>query len=365
MRSALLVLFLPLLASAWAGCGQPRAPGGSGRLDHAEGRPDRLVVAGSPHEMGWWHGHLLRDRILERVGFARQLQPAEYLDLFVDQAKMRLSERLRQELEGMAVATGAELDDLLRIDVARDGLRFRGGADLAEGTGGLAPVDGGFEARMRYSGPGAPGLARHAVLIHRKPTGRPASLALARPGSLGGWAAVTADGRGYLLAEVEIRNRARLGFGGGRPFVVMAREALTASSDVEQLAAEMTGTMGHIGIGVSVHPGELPMVRALAGVQVYGAPDPPWALAERRFLAIGAHADPAGPEARALQAQVVAPPDLSLDERWLRLAALGPTEPDGGAPQVILRWRGGRASMIWQPGGGAEAREVTLDGVDR
>ena len=128
MRSVLLVLLLPLLASPWAGCGQPRAPGGSGRLDSVEGQPDLLIVAGSPHEMGWWHGHLLRDRILERVAVARRLEPAEYLDLFVDQAKMRISERLRQELEGMAEALGAEPDALLRAEVARDGLRFRGGA---------------------------------------------------------------------------------------------------------------------------------------------------------------------------------------------------------------------------------------------
>ena len=39
-------------------------------------------------------------------------------------------------------------------------------------------------------------------------------------------------------------------------------------------------------------------------------------------LAIGPYADPTGPEARALQAQLVEPPDLSLAQRWRRLEAL-------------------------------------------
>ncbi len=361
MRSALPALLLTLLAASAGGCGQPRAPGGSGRLDRVDGRPDRLVLAGSPHEMGWWHGHLLRDVILERVAAARTLEPSEFLDLFVDQAKMRLSERLRQELEGLAAATGADPDALLRFEVAREVLRFKGGIERLAGTAGLASQDGGYDVRMRYAGPGAAPFAADALLIHRKRTGGPASLMLARPGSLGGWAAVTADGRGYVLAEVEIRNGGRRGFGGGRPFVVMAREALTATKDVESLAAEMTGTMGHIGIGFSAHPGELPAVRALAGVQVYGAPDPPWALAERAFLAIGDHADPRSDEARALQAQLVEPSDISLTQRWVRFEALAPAPPETGAPLVQITWRGGRAGMRWEPGGGRAARVITLD----
>jgi len=363
MRTALPALFAALLMALGAGCGRTRAPGGQGTLDVTPDQVPLLVLEGSPYEMGWWHGHLLRGAILERAGAARRLQPADYIEAFADQGLHRLGERLRQELDGMAAATGLTPLDLMRAEVAPELLRFKGAQATLVGMAGLAPTVEGFEARLRYGGAGMPAFCRDTVVIHRKPTGRPESLGLCRRGSLGAWAYVTAEGRGYLLAEVDVTNANRKGFGGGRPFEMAAREALDATADVEQFAAELNGSMGHTGLGFSLHPTELPRVRAMGGVQIYTAPDLPWDLGARPFLAVGPYGDPESPDAKALQAQVVAPPELSLDERWLRLEGLGglPLPAGTQAPTLTIKAVGEVLSLAWLvPNGNGRHVEVAL-----
>ena len=350
-------------------CGEVRPPGGAGRLDRRAGVPDRLVVEGSPYEMGWWHGHLLGDRIRARAQAAAGAGPhargdaaralAEHVDLCVDQALHRLSERLIQELEGMSAATGLAAEALIRPEVAADALRMKLEPPLVEGAAAVARDRGGYQARLLLTGEGAPAFAREALLIHRKPAGHPETVLLARPGSLGGWAAVSSDGRGYVLAEVAIRDKRRLGFGGGRPCPISAREALEGSRDAEGLMAELTGTMGHVGIGFSGHAHHVPPVRAMAGVEVYGVPDPPWVLGDESIVVIGPHGDPDAPEARAFRASVAGTPDLSLEERWLRLEAQVPAG-QGVVPRADVSWQPGRATLTWRPGPGDGIREVVL-----
>lgn len=357
--ATLLVLVTAVLLTT--ACGRDRSPGGEGRLGGGGAAGPRvLTLRGTPYQMGWWQGTLLRDAIVERASAARELEPADYIEAFADQVLHRLSERMRQELDGMAAGTGLEPLDLLRAEVAPEVLRFKGGDARLQGMAGIGPTPDGFEARMRYVGAGAEGFARAAVLVHRAPTDRPASLALARHGSLGAWAYVTATGRGYLIAEVDMTDRRRMGFGGGRPFELAAREALDAAEDVEQFTGELTGSMGHTGLGFSFHPGELPPLRAMGGVQVYTAPDLPWALGDRPFLAVGPYDDPESPPARALQAQVVASPALSTAERFVALAGLGP--PPQGAPLVVsIRARDGHVELAHEVGGVRGAVRVALE----
>ena len=336
-----------------AGCGRDRAPGGAGRLEPAdEGGAALLVLEGTPYEMGWWYGHLLKDTILARVARARRVEPRDFIEAMADAALLRVTERTRQELDGMAAATGLEPLELLIAEVEGEALRYRGAEAELLGVAGLAPRPDGFRLRMALDGPGADAFAQRALLIHRKPTGRAESVALARPGSLGAWAYLTADGDAYVVAEVEITNRQRKGFGGGRPFELMAREALDATGDVERYTAELTGSMGHVGIGVSYRPSQRPAVRAMAGVQVYGAPDLPWTLGERPFLAIGPYDDPESPDAKALQAQVVEAQDLEEGERWLRLQALqdGARRGSGPQPEVLVEAVGEQLSLSFVVG---------------
>ena len=360
LAGLLLLVTLALLAP---GCGRGKSPGGSGQLTPADGRVVASVrLAGTPYQMGWWHGHLLRERILERVAQARGIQPADFVEAFADQALHRLSERLRQELDGMAAATGVEPIDLMRTEVATELLRFKGAEATLQGMAGIGPRDGGFEARMRYVGSGRVRFARQAVVITRYPEDGPSSISLAPAGSLGAWAYVNLAGRGYVIAEVTMTDGRRMGFGGGRPLPLAAREAMEAHQDVEQFEAELVGTMGHSGLGFSFHPGELPALRAMGGVQVYTSPDVPWSLGDAPFLVVGPFDDPENPEAKALQTQLVEPPEHTLEERFLRMYALGP-QPEVAAPVAVIKGSAGSVTLRFEVG--SAARTVTLERKQR
>ena len=196
LRSALLGALL--LALLGAGCGRERAAGGSGALHAGLGGSGQLLrLKGTPYEMGWWHGHLLKAKVVARAEAAARLQPADYIETFADQALHRLSERMRQELDGIAAGAGVLPLDLMKAEVAPEVLRFKGTEPGLLGAAGLAPSSpeaegGGISVIARYAGRGAPAFAREALLIHRMPTGGTESLSLARPGSIGAGSTSTA-----------------------------------------------------------------------------------------------------------------------------------------------------------------------------
>jgi hypothetical protein len=355
MRRVPAALVLLLVAA----CGAPRPPGGSGRLEHRTGLPDLLVLQGSPYQMGWWQGHLLRDRIRARAAAAAG---GQQVAMCVGQCRQHLSERLLEELSGLVAATGLDADRLLRAEVARDALRMLGPRALVTGTAGLVRDGADYEARLWLGGAGAGALAGEALLVERRPLDGVASVALARPGDLGAWATVAADGRGYLLAEVEIRNRRRMGFGGGLPCTIRAREALGRARDAQALLADVPGTMGHVLLGFTAGSPAHPEVHACAGVRVYGAPDPPWSLGSGHTLAVGPFEDPDGGPSRALRAAAAEPADRDAASRWRRLAAQAGV--GDATPRIVVRWRQGRASLVWRPGPGNVAREVRLERAD-
>ncbi|MDJ0522430.1 MAG: hypothetical protein QNJ90_10210 [Planctomycetota bacterium] len=376
MRRGLLVL-LPALILALGACGDRRIRGGFGRLDERAGLPDRLVLEGTPYEMGFWHGYLLKDRILKlrhagvetllrRMGFRLDapggVLPSvrQHLDLCVDQTLHRLSERVLQELEGMAAATGLEPEELIRLDVARDALRMKGLEAGLPGAAGLGRSEAGFEAAGFWGGADAAWLVEHALVIHRKPVGERESAALGWPGSVGAVAAAAAGGRGYLAAEVEMRDKRRLGFGGGRPFLIAAREALHTSPDAEDLLAAATATMGHLFVGFVARPDALPPVESLGGVGAFqGSPDPIVALMEDPFLALGPYEDARSPQVRSVWESVVRP-EVGLEERWLRLREHAGRTDGGDGPEVRITWTPGTTTFAYRRSADAPAREVVL-----
>lgn len=380
-RRPIQALLLGLVLALGA-CGEPRSPGGFGRLDVRAGLPDRLVLEGSPHEMGWWHGHLLRDRILKlrKAGEERLLKRAfgwnavrvddstgrvlalkQHLELCVDQTLHRLSERVLQELEGMAVATGLEPAELIRLDVARDAWRMKGMDGALPGAAGVGLVEGGFEARVFWGGEDAAWLAENAVVIHRQPVGERESVALTWPGSMGAVASATAGGRGYVACEVDMRDKRRLGFGGGRPFFVAARGALQTTGSAEDLLAASTATMGHLFVGFVARPGEQPAVESLGGVGAFqGSPDPIVALGDDPFLALGPYEDAQNPDVKAVRESVVRPEGLSNEERWLRLREHAGRADGADGPEVRIVWTPGRTTFSFRRSADAEAREIIL-----
>lgn len=373
-----------LLLTAWGlvACGGSPPPGGHGALVHERGKPDLLVLEGSPYEMGWWHGHLLRDRILalrerweaalfqatvgsptngaDGKGAAGALRA--HCDICEDQTRHNLPERMLQELDGMAAATGLEPRELVWIDVLRDALRMKGLEPRLVGAAGLARTTQGLEARGWWTGPDTDVLAEEWLVIHRKPKQGPETVLVSWPGSLGGVAALTRDGRGYILAGAEVADRRRQGFGAGRPFNISAREALPASDSVGLFMAMTKATMGHVLLAFSTHPGrdEHP-VKAMGAFVYYVDPDPPRVMGEQPFLAVPPYENPHDPRARALREALRAGVD-EPEERWQRLRAHADArgEARGDGPRVVLRHDGAGGALSFRAGGDGAERTVEL-----
>ena len=382
----LLCLLLPGLllgGGALAGCGGQTPPGGHGSLITTPGQPDLLVLEGSPYEMGWWQGHLLRRRIValherwEALLFQATAGGGPATDtgaiaalrahcaLCEDQTRHNLSEPYLQELDGMAAATGLEPKRLLWLDVLRDALRMKGLGPRLLGAVGVARTPAGLEARAWWTGADAALLAGEALVVQRTPERGPSSLCLSWPGSLGALAAVLADGRGYLLADVGIQDGRKRGFGAGRPLNVAAREALPGARDAGWFMASAKATMGHALLGFSWHPERDPPLRAQGGIVYYVDPPAPEALEDRPFLAVAPYETEHDPRAQALREglRLEEPAgDLALGEiRWaqLQVHADGEGRATGEGLRVRLRYEDGRASLeAW---GTSEApRRATL-----
>jgi hypothetical protein len=212
-----------------------------------------------------------------------------------------------------------------------------------------------------WGGEDAAWLAEHAVVIHRQPVGERESVALTWPGSVGAVACAASVGRGYVACEVDMRDKRRLGFGGGRPFFVAAREALQTSPDAEDLLAASTATMGHLFVGFIARPGAQPPVQSLGGVGAFqGSPDPIVALGDDAFLALGPYEDAKSPDVEAVWESVVRPPGLSNEERWLRLREHAARKEGADGPEVRIRWTPGRTTFSFRRAADAEPREIIL-----
>src|SRR5262245_47958681 len=113
-----------------SGCGssdsKPSVPvGGSGHLVEArEGEPFRhLVVEGTPYEMGWHQGRLLRNQIRERLGKLDWLA-SDGWDVYIAEFERLLPTSAREEIRGVAAGAGVKLDVVLRREIARDIARW-------------------------------------------------------------------------------------------------------------------------------------------------------------------------------------------------------------------------------------------------
>ncbi len=228
-------------ALIFGGCGDP-VVGGSGTWmagrSTEDGALPRLVVRGTPYEMGWWQGRLLREAI-------RDLHP-DWQDaalgtgdggdvlrrafaVYVDQVRRRLPEVARQELDGLAAGSGLAAEALLLTEVMRDGLRFHG-ADVADGRRerleGILAVEGRDPLRLLLAPTGRDAvLLERAILVERHPIEGPVTTLLAWPGSLGGIAGCAdTTGRAVLAVEVaaDLQRQSLL----DAPFTLLLRRAL-------------------------------------------------------------------------------------------------------------------------------------------
>jgi len=274
---------------------------------------------------------------------------------------MRLSERLLQELDGMAAATGLEPAELLRLDVLRDALRMKGLSARLPGALGVARGSQSYEARAWWAGADASLLEEQAIVIWRKPRDGHESVVVSWPGSLGALAALTSSGLGFLAADAEVHDKRRLGFGGGRPFCVGAREALATSTSAAELMGRVTGTMGHVFVAFSLERGAPePLLQALAAFEAYGESSPPALLGTADLIGLGPLEDGQPGRAAALADQL-SDPRIDLPARWRTLkAAADPSGAPPRGPRVTLRWSAEGGELIFVAHEGGSARVVRL-----
>lgn len=343
-----------------------------------------LHVRGSPYEMGWWQGHLLKDRIRTLHGRWRDelhaaLTPGReggqggkalrrgleiHCDLCVDQTIHRLSERMLQELDGIAAGCGLTKEGVVRLEVMRDALRMKGMEARLPGAIGLAREPAGYEARAWWSGADADAQGGELLLISRWPESGPRTCVVAWPGTLGALAGVNDAGLGFASVEGDVTQARRMGFGGGRPFTIAAREALEENERGYDLLAQVTGTMGHGFLAFSMRREKdmpQPYVEAIAGFHVYAAPDPPWVLDDEAYIAVAGYEVLNSPDAAALQA-AIRDPQLTSDEFWLRVAshATPASDKPHAGPWMSIRFKGGRASVVFRASTDGAPQEVTL-----
>jgi hypothetical protein len=248
------------------------------------------------------------------------------------------------------------------MDVIRDALRMKGLEARLIGSVGLARTSAGLDARGWWTGPDAELLATEAIVIHRNPAKGPESVALTWPGSVGAIAGILSDGRGYLLADAQIEDGRKRGFGAGRPMTISSWESLFETRAAGLFMATAKATMGHVLLGFSVHPDEATHpVRAMVGVVYYVDPDPPRVLDDKAtFLAGVPYENPHDPRWVALQ-DGLAHGGEEPEQRWMQLRSHA--DAKGGAAdeglRVRLRYESGRASLeAW--GQGDAPLEVAL-----
>ena len=376
-RPGLAVWILLLLAA----CGDERAPGGRGTVSQGNatrGAPRLVTLKGSPYQMGWWHGHLLKDEIqrflprwrdrlfIDTVGvpYAERQHAAaralrETIELYVDQCQHRMRERLKQEYDGLAAGCGMSVYELVEMEVLRDVLRTKGLDARLTGSLAATVTGTGLEVRGWWAGKDAKRLSDELLLIRREPTGSTPHTVLTWPGSLGALAGVrTNDGYAVLSAELDITEEHRRGFSGGQPFALTVRTQLEYAQSFRELAG-LTGTMGH-----AVLSADGVRRAAVGSVETSAAGEEiPQFLGDVRFLAVGPYERLPGPRADALAASANEP-TLSLTDRFARVRrhADGKPETDVYGPHLTLTWNAKGVLMVVrrEPGGMARRASYKL-----
>jgi hypothetical protein len=258
VRPGLLALLALLLAPGLlGGCGEADV-GGAGELlpVGGGGAGDHLVLTGTPYEMGWWHGRLLRDRIRalhedwqrrvfaldgDLLSPATKARRAAALALVEPVLEKHLPEDVRREYDGLAAGCGLPVRTLVLTEMLTDVLRF------TEPTPRLL-VGAHLRDRNRVllvpDGPWRDLLADEWVWITRRPTGSArGTTVLAWPGSLGAVLAARADGV-LALATAASVDPGREGLA-GVPFRVSLRRAVERGADPAAVLAALARTTAH------------------------------------------------------------------------------------------------------------------------
>ena len=256
MRRPLLLLAAALSASFGA-CSQE---GGATSAGPAPRDPIHLVVSGTDREMGLQQGKALAKEIREEVGprlrarfraVARDAKEAEFLEsacrAYTAPTKPLLPRDVAEELAGIAEGSGVPDEDLLLLEVMRDGLRFHLDAPpLLEAAFASPPVEAsgadGPVLVAAWDGAGGREAAGHVLVLERRPAKGSPSMVVTWPGGLGAAAGVSRAG---VVAQCETPSAKEALSLRGVPFTIVLAAALRTAEDVETLVRGLAGRNGN------------------------------------------------------------------------------------------------------------------------
>lgn len=225
------------------GCGETKDAPVHGRFaPTAEGAPVRhLVLWGSDAEMGRAAGRLLRDEVrrLASRPLPDALRPA--LEGYARAMKPLAPASFLLELEAMAAEAGVTADALFLAEASRDGLRWHEAEGAARAASFASPP--GPEPDVVVALAGADVDASALLLVERHPTGRPATLVLARAGELGAIGGVS--DAGLVAAGAELFVPAERRTLKAPPFSWSLRAALERGTTAEDAVGRVAALCGH------------------------------------------------------------------------------------------------------------------------
>lgn len=361
-----LGLVLLVLGLAAGGCGDPPV-GGEARVEQVQGLTV-LTLAGTPRQVGYHHGRLLRDRVRaladwgERLLLARATDPEDRgeggnqaearraLDLVATQVLARLPERLRQEYEGLAAGAGLPFGRLLSIEVLRESVQITANADT--GLVGQVALDRERRLLAWLGGHDMRRLGRELIVVERRLPGRATTRVLTWPGSLGALAGISSYGLGAIGLPRVVAPPER-GFGReGIPTPLALRLALERARTVPDLVKTVPGTVGHAVGALRAHgPAGAGDDHALYVAKSLAA-EAPRLLAGRPFIALAPPPEAGGPTAEMLSEAVEGERGGTSEERHavLRTLAFGGRLDPAGYEIRIASTAAGLALEVWPAG---------------
>lgn len=243
--------------------------------------PIHLVVSGTDREMGLQHGKALAKEIREEVGprlkarfraVAKDDADAKFLEAscrtYTGMTKPLLPSEVQDELAGIAEGSGVPEEDILLLEVMRDGLRFHVDAPpLLEAAFASPPGSGDTEEDLSqyivtaWDGAGGDEASGHALLLERQPVEGSPWLVVTWPGGLGALAGVTRWG---FAAQCETPSEKAAMSLHGVPFGIGFARALRAADGPEDLIRRTPPRNGNRVVAMSSGGGHVREVALLA-----------------------------------------------------------------------------------------------------
>ena len=215
------------------------AVGGYGRLQYIGEGEDVVAVlytGGTPYEIGYWHGRLLRDAVCDNVATALAAAHTEVSEQLLLAAWAQLapfvSEEFQQELQGLADGSGLPLTDLYQIHALPDLSEYHCSAFNAVGP---ATSDGHMIQLRNLDYEMSLGMQRHPLIIIGNPTPELRYANIGFAGFIGCIAGLNSQGLG--VSEVGESFDYSFETLSGAPMPFLLRDIIAHATSLEQAVA--------------------------------------------------------------------------------------------------------------------------------